>query len=440
MSHPASGRLIVLFLCAAALLSAAAPVYRAGAARREITPSFTLRESGYYDLNKATQAGDSPLYVRALAIEDDKGERIVIVTADLIGAGRALTDAVSAACGKRYGLDRRQILFNFSHTHDGPAVGDHLRIAYNLNAEQLAAARQYQQFVAAEMEAVVGEALRNSKPARLAFNEGTVGFAANRQSKAIPGGPVDHSVPVLKVTAEDGALLAVLFGYACHNVVLNGESRSWSSDYSGAAQSELESRHAGAVAVFLMLCGGDQNPAPMGKAEFIQQHGHALAAEVERLLAQPDKPLKGRLLSRYTTEELPLRPHTRDQFEQALTDTNPLRVRHARAMLTAYDERRVPRQVPYPMQMIRWGKDLTLIALGGEPVVDYALRIKREHPKEAMIVAGYSNDVVSYIPSRSVLLEGGYESGYSMLNYGLPAPYTEEIEDRIFAALQRLMK
>jgi hypothetical protein len=89
------------------------------------------------------------------------------------------------------------------------------------------------------------------------------------------------------------------------------------------------------------------------------------------------------------------------------------------------------------VQAIRFDKNLAVVALGGEPVVDYALRARREFPD--VILAGYSNSVKSYIPSRRVLAEGGYEADESMLYYGLPGPYTPAVEETIFAAIGRVL-
>ena len=58
---------------------------------------------------------------------------------------------------------------------------------------------------------------------------------------------------------------------------------------------------------------------------------------------------------------------------------------------------------------------MTFIALGGEVVVDYSLRFKRQYGADNLWVAGYSNDVFAYIPSLRVLREGGYEGGGAML-------------------------
>jgi neutral ceramidase len=94
-----------------------------------------------------------------------------------------------------------------------------------------------------------------------------------------------------------------------------------------------------------------------------------------------------------------------------------------------------------PVQAVRLGRDLTIIALGGEVVVDYSLRAKKEFGAGTnLIVAGYSNDVMCYIPSRRILKEGGYEAVDSMIYYGQPGPFAEDVEDRVFASIRRVLR
>jgi hypothetical protein len=83
--------------------------------------------------------------------------------------------------------------------------------------------------------------------------------------------------------------------------------------------------------------------------------------------------------------------------------------------------------------------DLTLIALAGEVVTDYALRLKREFGGDVW-VAGYSNDLCSYIPSARMFKEGGYEVIDSMLYYDLPGPYKPELEERIIGKVHELAR
>ena len=71
--------------------------------------------------------------------------------------------------------------------------------------------------------------------------------------------------------------------------------------------------------------------------------------------------------------------------------------------------------------------------------VGYGLRVKKEFPGEPLIVAGYSNDVMCYIPTRQILGEGGYEPVDSMIYYGQPGPFAEDVEERIFAAIRQAM-
>ena len=109
-------------------------------------------------------------------------------------------------------------------------------------------------------------------------------------------------------------------------------------------------------------------------------------------------------------------------------------------MLEAFDRGQPVRSVGCPVQAVRLGNDLTLVAIAGEVVIDYALRLKREFPNENLVVAGYTNDVPCYIPSLRVLREGGYEPEVSMIYYGLPGPLAESVEDKVIAGCRAVMK
>jgi hypothetical protein len=101
---------------------------------------------------------------------------------------------------------------------------------------------------------------------------------------------------------------------------------------------------------------------------------------------------------------------------------------------------RLPAAQRDPVQVWCFGSGLTLVALGGEVVVDYALRLAREYPDRRMWVAGYSNDVFGYVPSVRVLREGGYEGGDAMIYYGRPGPFTEAVEGLIVGEVRRLVR
>jgi neutral ceramidase len=445
-----SGRPIALAALLIAVLAGAPLVaddLQAGAAKVKITPPTPFWMSGYAARTHPSEGVLQDLWARALAVRDGEGGQVVFVSTDLIGLSRAISTEVAARARERFGLEPSELVLNSSHTHCGPVVWQNLPVLLDLDAEDERAVEAYGRELAGKLVDVIGDALRGLAPARLAVGHGSMGFAVNRRVSTPegyrigvnPGGPVDHDVPVLKVTAPDGTLVAVVFGYACHNTTLRGDFYLINGDYAGQAQDALEQAHPGATALFVMLCGGDQNPHPRETLEWARRHGKALAAEVGRLLQAPLSPVRSPIRTAFEEIRLDFASHTREGFEHEAEDSDPYRRRRARRMLSAYDRGSPVRQTPYRVQAVRFGRDLTLLALGGEVVVDYATRLKREFPEENLIVAGYSHDVMCYIPSRRVLREGGYEAVESMIYYGQPGPFAPSVEEKIVSAARRVM-
>ncbi len=436
--------ILAVLICVPVL---AAADYRVGVAAIDITPREPVWLAGYGNRNHPSEGVNLDLKAKAMVIQDAKGQRVAIVTTDLVGLPRAIADPVAARIEKSYGLPHSVLVLNSSHTHTGPLPLDN-RIMFDLNGRDREAVESYARSLADNLVAVVGAAIQQLAPADVWLGSGRAHFAINRREPTPAGvkigmnpeGPTDPSVPLLKVTTPDGRLRAVLFGYACHNTTMTGQIYQISGDYAGFAQEEIERKYPSATAMFLELCGADQNPNPRGTVELARQHGQELAAEVERAMEGKLERARGPIHAAYQVVDLAFAHHTRETYEARLGEKNPVRVRHARAMLRSYDEGRPIRQYPYPVQAIAFGKSLVLVALGGEVVVDYDLRIKKEYGARGVIVAGYSNDVMAYIPSLRVLKEGGYEADDSMIYYGQPGPWADDVEERIFGAIHRVMQ
>jgi hypothetical protein len=422
--------------------------FKVGVSRVAITPKAPIWMQGYAARTHPSEGTVHDLWAKALAMDDGAGGRVVIVSTELIGLPREVSDEVAARVAKKHGLNRSQLVLNSSHTHCGPEVWPGLPVMFDFPPADVQVAAAYSRKLTDELVQIVGAALANMQPAQVAVAHGSVGFGMNRRQvvqKAMQigenrKGPVDHDVPVVKITGPDGKLRAILFGYACHCTTLGGDFYRFNGDYAGFAQIELEKAHPGATAMFLALCGADQNPSPRGKLEMAAEHGKAMAKEICRVLSGPFRPVRPPIRTAYEVVELKFAPHERRTFEEQAKNPNPYLKRRAKLMLAAYDAGRPPRAVAYPVQAVRWNDDLALLALGGEVVVDYALRLKREFPKENLIVAGYSNDVMCYIPSLRVLKEGGYESVDSMIYYGQPGPFAESVEQTVIDACRRVLK
>ncbi len=394
--------------------------WKAGTALAVITPPKMLWMAGYAARKKPAEGKVQELFAKALALEDESGNRLVVVTLDLIGVPQELRQDVADHVQQTYGLPPANLVLNASHTHSGPQLRTRPVTGEDLKNPKLTDAFAYTEKLKTDICTVVGQALGNLAPARLTWNKARCGFAMNRRrdytlppehpnaNKAPnPDGPVDHEVPALRVEAPDGTPRAVLFGYACHNTALG--FYNYCGDYAGFAQQYLEEHRPGFTALFITGCGADQNPYPrrsdvvpgITDLELAMQHGRSLSNAVEVALIANPRPVGGPIRAAY--EEI--------QLDYAKAERSP----HA-----------------YPVQVIRFGSDLVLITLGSEVVVDYSLRFKKEFAGPAGVwVAGYTNDYNGYIPSLRVLKEGGYEAA---------AGWAESVEDRIVEAVHRLYR
>ena len=425
--------------------------WKAGIAKAVITPEKAVWLAGYGS-KRSPDGKLHELWMKALALEDAAGHRAVLITSDFQGVPRVMSDLVFAQVEQKFGLKRGQVMFTFSHNHCGPRLGDDLVDYYPIDAEQVALVNEYTALMVTKSVQMVGEALKNLAPARLQMGEGRATFAVNRRNNReadVPMmlangtplvGPVDHAVPVLTVTRPDGRLDAILFGYACHPTTLS--FLTWCGDYPGFAQVELEQSHPGVTAMFVNTCGGDQNPLPRRTVELCQKYGHQLAVGVEEALQQPLTPVSSGLKTAFELIDLPyLKVVSREELQELLKDSNAIKARWAGRLIQKLDAgEKLEAAYPYPVHAWQLGKEMLVIGQGAETVVDYALRFKQEFGPGTW-VCGYADDMISYIPSRSVWNEGGYEGGSNLYEYGRPAfRWADGIEDRIAASVHKLVK
>src|SRR5688572_10735217 len=219
---------VLLSMLLASLVQAAEkPAWQAGVAAVNVTPREAMWMAGYAARTKPSEGVAQDLYVKALALEDAEQNRLVIVTMDLIGVPRPLRDAVEQKVQSQYGLPRQSLLINASHTHCGPELRATKYSLLELDEGRAGQGQEYLRDLEQKIVALVGEALGKLAPAKLSYCHARAGFAMNRRTPVggeyrnfpNPEGPVDHAVPMLKVetSEEKSKLVALLFGYACHN-------------------------------------------------------------------------------------------------------------------------------------------------------------------------------------------------------------------------------
>jgi neutral ceramidase len=229
-----------------------AAVWKAGSASAKITPEASMWMAGYAGRTQPSEGVELDLFAKALVVEDSRGGRLAVITMDLIGVPRNVRLHVAEQVQKQYGIAPERLAINASHTHSGPELRTSHLQGTDDPARREAEAHSYTDKLQNTLVSLVGEALKKSAPATLHYSKARCGVAMNRRTPngsggwhnfPNPDGPVDHTVPVLKVVDADGKEIAFVFGYACHCTTLGHQK--FSGDYAGYAQQALEAAHPG---------------------------------------------------------------------------------------------------------------------------------------------------------------------------------------------------
>jgi neutral ceramidase len=418
--------------------------WKAGLASIIITPEEPVWMAGYAIRDRPPEGILHDLWAKALALEDAQGNLVVLVTTDLLGFPQNISNRIRDQLAIQYGLKRSQIVLSSSHTHGGPVLMDALFDIYPFGSEHIEIIKRYSDNLEKQIVELTGKAIDSMVPAKLFSENGVVRFQVNRRNNPVETlfkemelkGPVDHAVPVIRVAGASGELMAVVFGYACHPTTLIGNE--FSGDYAGFAQIEIERLHPGAVAMFFQGAGADMDPVPRRTIPLARQYGLELAAAVERVLQEDMKELEPVILTAYSEVNLAFSdPPGREELTKLKDEGTGYMQRWAVSQLARLAEKKsFPADYPYPVQIWRLGNQPIMI-MGGEVVVEYSIELKKLFGYE-IFVMGYANDVMAYIPSETVIQEGGYEGASAQMVYGMPAKWKPGLQDRIINEFRKL--
>jgi hypothetical protein len=451
------GACVVLALVCPLGAAAFQPEWKAGVAHVDTTPKESVWMSGYSSRSSPSQGVAHPLAAKALALHDSGGTTIVFVTCDIISFSRDFSNRVAERVKAKHGLPRENLALFASHCHSGPTpVDDINRMKVNgVLREKAQNNVDYTKELEDKIVEVIGQALGKLEPVSASYGTGRAHFALNRREPTpnggiklgkYPGGPSDESVPILRITGANGKPLAIVIGYACHNTTHRPNMMQIDPDYAGYAQDRIEADNPGATALFVTGCAGDADPHPYGTLALAKAHGEALGDAVKVVMDRPlfFSPLSGSLRAAFGETTLRFGgPTDRPSYEKRLSDSSGGRKQHAQRMIDAIDQHKAIRtEYPYTVQAFALGDQLTMVALSGEVVVDYAIRLQHElgGPGKTLWVAAYANDVVGYIPSVRVLKEGGYEALDSFYGGTFPAPWADDVESNVVEAAHRMVE
>lgn len=234
-----------------------------------------------------------PMKVRAMYLEDARGERVAVAVLDLMSASRYLHERVAALTRTRVGLDVDRVILCGTHTHTGPGgfygnrlydvfashhpgfdrdLADHLAVAAAHAIEQ-AFAQAVPARVRVDVERVWGVSRNRSLPAfeanedRLLWNT-QPGFPGHSPPPNLTPQQrrIDPRVVVLSAYNLQGERIGVFATFGCHNTGYGPHSAGgpfYDPDWAGVVARTCEAAPGGAPVVLMALSGaGDQSPMP----------------------------------------------------------------------------------------------------------------------------------------------------------------------------------
>ncbi|EUC01313.1 Neutral/alkaline nonlysosomal ceramidase [Rhizobium sp. CF080] len=412
---------------------------QAGAAIVDITPPPGLAMSGFAARTLPAKGAHDALAARAVVVGDT-----AVVVADVIG----IDAAASARIRERCVLPAENVVVAALHNHGGPvSMAGRLSIA----ADPAYLARLEDACVAA-----IDKAATMRRPATVTVGQGSdPGIARNRRH---PGGPVDTSLPLLRIRATDGSMIALITAYACHPVVLAADNLLWTADYPHFVRQALEETYPGAVALFMTGCVGDANTGHSAHASISlaanQDRSFAAAESIGRKIAEAalgaaERPVSDTVHACNGTVSL--------AFERRETEASEiLENRWRDEALTAEPARKSllgywadwardiaplkPESLPARVTVLDWG-GVPIVALPGEIFAETALTIRTSlgADKPAFVI-GFAGDNPGYIPPASEFQFGGYEVDEAHRYYGLAATFAPGSAEALAACAIELAK
>jgi hypothetical protein len=404
-------------------------MFQCGVARTLLSPPWGVELAGWgYYLGRAWRRVRDHTAATALALDD--GERsAALIAVDLMYADAEFTRAVRSEVARHTEIPPNAICVGCSHSHNTPTAA-FIRGAGEIDPLYKAwAARQ------AATAAILAWGRR--QPA--AFHAGKAELPGWTVNRTRDGGPVDTRLGVWRVDDADGRPFAAVVNFQAHPVVMMAlGADDLSRDWPGQVTDHLEEKHPGLTALFFQGACGDVNfEAGWHDPAVCHEPGRAVAAAALLALASARPTDDPRVGAAALSVTLPTRRwdraevlRVREEGEHRLRtgDTTgwldgfarvivnyPARlperyggdvgravkavsrfaVEWATQTLIDLDER--PETLTTEAQAVRVG-DAWLAANGSELFTTLALDLRRRWPHDDLMIAGYANDSIGYVP------------------------------------------
>lgn len=410
-------------------------------ARESITPDFPVKMAGYESRKGFNTGVHDTLYTKCVVFEDEIG-RGMLMTLDLCMVDNVFVSQIKGHINEKYGFEEDRIIIHTIHTHAGPMTycfNDRLVYGPDKDTEE------YLEFSKVRIMVCVDNAMKYYFKGELEFGIGETYIGSSRRHKDKEGvkiGPdpeteIDRTLTVVRVKDDNEAVRLIMFSCPCHPVVLYPDNTKLSGDYPAAACRELEKRYPEALVIFLQGTGAEINPAILIGGDSYRSTfysdvlftGKILANDVNNVLKGKMTKTDSRIKASLKSIDLPLDDYMTDYFLQLTREENVKKALYGRRMLEILDSGLYKQGCPFNISRLDLSDDFRIIGLEGEIISVIGSLIKLEFKKGTTLVLGYTNGSVSYIPTKKILAEGGYEAVCAYTKSGLPGPFTSEAAD-----------
>lgn len=413
---------------------------RIGFAQEIITPELGVPLCGYFVPRPNTGAYDD-LYVRALVIEGNDGERCAIVSADLCFLSLELIDRCRCAI-KNIGIDYHgKIIFSATHTHTAPYPAEF----FGDPADETYLAHFAMKCALAIKRADAGLAgctlaTANAYCDTLAFNrrywmkDGTVITNPPKLDPEIvkPEGPVDYDIPVAAFM-QGGKIAALLVNIVNHTDTVDGDvvSADWPGRMTRAIQNKL-----GFDVPVITLIGASGNINHFNPADAAQTSSFAEATRIGngyadavtavlkdlKTVAADDVKFVSSVIEipycEITDEDAaraqaildkPFDGENGDMTARGLARGEGAVARFFAGQLLDYQKNCSGKSRKFRLVSMQFGNDIAISTLPGEPFTEIGMAIKKASRFPMTMIASLTMGECGYIPMPECFDRGGYE-------------------------------
>jgi neutral ceramidase len=464
--------LIAFCLFMASLSVARGEPLSVGVAETDITPPLDYPMSGYYHERLATGTKD-PLKAKAIVWKSPETQAAWVIC-DLTGVGIDLSTAVRERAAKLTGIPADHIIVSATHSHTAPdyyaSLYRHLGPPEEIQNDKDRVRAAYAGSLIDHIVATIEQAAKTAVPANLAagsidqptpvsfcrrfvMRDGSVRtWVGLKHPDAVKAtASIDPQLAILQVTPVDATQpTGVLSNFALHLDTVGGTE--WSGDYPYYIEQSLRGAgHPQVISLFGLGCCGDINHAdPLGaprlKTDSIGTSLGATLLEGLKTLTPVETP---KLQARTRIVPLPLEEVSLAEVQQSVQLVRAVNagekvefldhvraykklmldtLHHATPLAEAHEQltwgrtrlwKGIGAELPVPIHVVTFGRDVALVFLPGEVFVELGLAIKQASPfKTTMVIELSQSKETAYVPNRQAYVGGGYEATNTTLQPG----------------------